>query len=61
MLFEVGIIPGVNKQLAKGFPLPSSSDVKFVNPKVDWAKDFLIIATDVEYIPKKEKHKIIIQ
>jgi lipopolysaccharide-binding protein len=30
MLFEVGIIPGVNKQLAKGFPLPSSSDVKFV-------------------------------
>ena len=45
------LLPGLNKHLTKGFPLPIIDDVSFVNPEVRFAQGFVYIGTDVTYTP----------
>lgn len=48
---ETYLLPGLNKHLTKGFPLPIIDDVSFVNPEVRFAQGFVYIGTDVTYTP----------
>ncbi|XP_064603604.1 LOW QUALITY PROTEIN: bactericidal permeability-increasing protein-like [Liolophura sinensis] len=45
--------PQLNK-LAKGFPLPVTSRIKFVNAQLSLAQNALILGTDLTYSPKEE-------
>eukprot|EP01116_Phalansterium_solitarium_P018699 TRINITY_DN5049_c0_g1_i1.p1 TRINITY_DN5049_c0_g1~~TRINITY_DN5049_c0_g1_i1.p1 ORF type:complete len:515 (-),score=215.13 TRINITY_DN5049_c0_g1_i1:375-1880(-) len=54
LLFEAGVVPQVNKILAKGFPLPTVTGLTFVNPTIGWGDHFLYVSTDVTYTPSFE-------
>lgn len=43
------MLPGLNKHLEKGFPLPIIDHISFVNPMVQFNSGFVVIATDVSY------------
>jgi hypothetical protein len=45
------LLPGLNKHLEKGFPLPIVDGMSFVNPAIVFQQSFLAIATDVVYKP----------
>lgn len=54
-LFQYGIVPAINTILEKGFPLPTVPNLKFVNPAINWGKDYLAVTTDVTYtVPEDE-------
>lgn len=52
-LFSYGIVPQVNKRLAKGFPLPTVTGLTFVNPTVGWGNGYLYVSTNAQYVPPK--------
>lgn len=43
------VIPTVNAQLAKGYPLPSIGKMKLMNTQLDVLKDYMLIGTDVQF------------
>jgi hypothetical protein len=49
------LLPGLNKHIEKGFPLPIIDDVSFVNPEVKFAQGYIYIGTDVNYTPSATK------
>ncbi len=43
------MLPGLNKHLEKGYPLPVVEDLSFVNPAITFQDGYITIATDVHY------------
>ncbi|XP_031136609.1 bactericidal permeability-increasing protein-like [Sander lucioperca] len=50
MVLKVVVIPKVNVQLAKGYPLPTLGKMKLVNTQLQVLKDYMLIGTDVQFI-----------
>uniref|UniRef100_A0A1A8ECC2 Bactericidal permeability-increasing protein n=1 Tax=Nothobranchius kadleci TaxID=1051664 RepID=A0A1A8ECC2_NOTKA len=48
-VLKVVVIPVVNVQLAKGYPLPALGKMNLVNPQVQMMKDYMLIGTDVTF------------
>ncbi|KAL4234373.1 hypothetical protein ACF0H5_006020 [Mactra antiquata] len=46
------LIPQLNDLGKKGFPLPVTGEIKFTNTKLSFAKDTILIGTDLKYTPK---------
>ncbi|XP_044077876.1 bactericidal permeability-increasing protein-like isoform X2 [Siniperca chuatsi] len=49
MVLKVVVIPKVNVQLAKGYPLPTLGKMKLVNTQLQVLKDYMLIGTDVQF------------
>lgn len=49
MVLKVVIIPKLNVQLEKGYPLPSIGKMKLVDTQLHILKDYMLIATDVQF------------
>ncbi|XP_053171993.1 bactericidal permeability-increasing protein-like [Scomber japonicus] len=49
MVLKVVVIPRLNVQLAKGYPLPSLGKMKLVNTQLQVLKDYMLIGTDVQF------------
>eukprot|EP01112_Ceratiomyxa_fruticulosa_P013992 TRINITY_DN3976_c0_g1_i1.p1 TRINITY_DN3976_c0_g1~~TRINITY_DN3976_c0_g1_i1.p1 ORF type:complete len:507 (-),score=91.17 TRINITY_DN3976_c0_g1_i1:131-1651(-) len=55
-ILEEMVLPDTNDYLNQGgFPLPVLPGVYFINPELLWAERYLIISTDVEYLPFDNK------
>lgn len=50
MVLKVVVIPKLNVQLAKGYPLPTLGKMKLVNTQLKVLKDFMLIGTDVQFV-----------
>ncbi|XP_039859094.1 bactericidal permeability-increasing protein-like [Simochromis diagramma] len=48
-VFQLVVIPTVNVQLAKGYPLPTIGKMKLMNTQLDVLKDYILIGTDVQF------------
>ncbi|XP_070758063.1 bactericidal permeability-increasing protein [Enoplosus armatus] len=49
MVLKVVVMPKLNDQLAKGYPLPTLGQMKLVNTEVQVLKDYMLIGTDVQF------------
>ncbi|XP_010764716.1 bactericidal permeability-increasing protein-like [Notothenia coriiceps] len=49
MVLKMVVIPRLNAQLAKGYPLPTLGKMKLVNTQLLVLKDHLMIGTDVQF------------
>ncbi|XP_051804649.1 bactericidal permeability-increasing protein-like [Acanthochromis polyacanthus] len=49
VLLEVIVIPQLNAQLSKGYPLPAIGKMKLVNAQLQVLKDYVLIGTDVQF------------
>ncbi|KAJ0023357.1 hypothetical protein NQD34_003256 [Periophthalmus magnuspinnatus] len=49
MVLKLVIIPKLNDQLAKGYPLPTIGKMKLVNTQLQIMKDYMLIGTDVQF------------
>ncbi|XP_038144968.1 bactericidal permeability-increasing protein-like [Cyprinodon tularosa] len=49
MVLKVVVIPIVNVQLGKGYPLPALGKMNLVNPQLQIMKDYMLIGTDVQF------------
>ncbi|XP_059186264.1 bactericidal permeability-increasing protein-like [Centropristis striata] len=49
MVLKVVVIPKLNVQLAKGYPLPTLGKMKLVNTDLQVLKDHVLIGTDVQF------------
>uniref|UniRef100_A0AAT9K465 Bactericidal permeability-increasing protein n=1 Tax=Amphiprion clarkii TaxID=80970 RepID=A0AAT9K465_AMPCL len=49
MLLKVVVIPKLNAQLGKGYPLPTIGKMKLVNAQLQVLKDYMLIGTDVQF------------
>ncbi|XP_007560923.1 bactericidal permeability-increasing protein-like [Poecilia latipinna] len=49
MVLKVVVIPIVNVQLDKGYPLPALGKMNLVNPQLQIMKDYMLIGTDVNF------------
>ncbi|XP_019734900.1 bactericidal permeability-increasing protein-like [Hippocampus comes] len=49
LVLKMVVIPKVNVQLAKGYPLPTIGKMKLVNPDLQILKDYILIGTDVQF------------
>ncbi|XP_023117085.1 bactericidal permeability-increasing protein-like [Amphiprion ocellaris] len=49
MLLKVVVIPKLNVQLGKGYPLPTIGKMKLVNSQLQVLKDYMLIGTDVQF------------
>ncbi|XP_057702963.1 bactericidal permeability-increasing protein-like isoform X2 [Corythoichthys intestinalis] len=49
MVLKVVVIPKLNVQLAKGYPLPAIGKMKLVNTDLQILKDYMLIGTDVQF------------
>ncbi|XP_071349609.1 bactericidal permeability-increasing protein-like [Trachinotus anak] len=49
MVLRVVVIPQVNVQLQKGYPLPSLGKMRLVNTELQVLKDYMMIGTDVQF------------
>ncbi|XP_056293212.1 bactericidal permeability-increasing protein-like [Pseudoliparis swirei] len=49
MVLKVVVIPTLNVQLAKGYPLPTLGKMKLVNTQLQVLKDYVLIGTDVQF------------
>ncbi|XP_026162871.1 bactericidal permeability-increasing protein-like [Mastacembelus armatus] len=49
MVLKVVVIPKLNVQLAKGYPLPKIGKMKLVNTELQVLKDYMLIGTDVQF------------
>ena len=45
------LLPGINRAIAKGLPLPTVDGVEFVNSAVKFDSGYVLIDTDVKYNP----------
>ncbi|KAK2862586.1 hypothetical protein Q5P01_002119 [Channa striata] len=50
MVLKAVVIPQVNAQLAKGYPLPTVGKMKLVNTQLQVLKDYMLIGTDVQFM-----------
>nr|QVV41482.1 BPI/LBP [Trachidermus fasciatus] len=50
MVLKVVVIPKLNIQLAKGYPLPTLGKMKLVNTQLLVLKDYMLIGTDVQFM-----------
>ncbi|KAK2862587.1 hypothetical protein Q5P01_002120 [Channa striata] len=50
MVLKVVVIPQVNAQLAKGYPLPTIGKMNLVNTQLQVLKDYVLIGTDVQFM-----------
>ncbi|XP_065830579.1 bactericidal permeability-increasing protein-like [Oscarella lobularis] len=51
LLYQIGVIPLINKYGAAGFAIPSVDGVTFVNPVVAQGEGYIQISTDINYNP----------
>lgn len=49
MVLKVVVIPKLNAQLGKGYPLPTIGKMKLVNTQLQVLKDYMLIGTDVQF------------
>ncbi|XP_068578168.1 bactericidal permeability-increasing protein [Cebidichthys violaceus] len=49
MVLKVVVIPQLNVELAKGYPLPTLGEMKLVNTQLQVLKDYMLIGTDVQF------------
>ncbi|XP_062250891.1 bactericidal permeability-increasing protein-like [Platichthys flesus] len=49
MVLKAVVIPKLNVQLAKGYPLPAIGKMKLVNTQLQILKDYMLIGTDVQF------------
>ncbi|KAM9408515.1 bactericidal permeability-increasing protein-like isoform 1-T2 [Pholidichthys leucotaenia] len=49
MVVKAIIIPKVNAQLAKGYPLPTFGKMQLINTQLQLMKDYMLIGTDVQF------------
>ncbi|XP_040889037.1 bactericidal permeability-increasing protein-like [Toxotes jaculatrix] len=49
MVLKVVVIPRLNVQLSKGYPLPTIGKMKLVNTQLQVLKDYMLIGTDVQF------------
>nr|BAM21038.1 bactericidal permeability increasing protein/lipopolysaccharide binding protein [Oplegnathus fasciatus] len=49
VVLKLVVIPQLNVQLAKGYPLPTLGKMKLVNPQLQVLKDYMLIGTDVQF------------
>ncbi|KAI9546749.1 hypothetical protein NQZ68_024649 [Dissostichus eleginoides] len=49
MVLKMVVIPRMNAQLAKGYPLPTLGKMKLVNTQLLVLKDYVMIGTDVQF------------
>ncbi|CAL9688934.1 unnamed protein product [Knipowitschia caucasica] len=49
MVLKRVVIPKINAQLSKGFPLPTIGKIKLVNTQLQIVKDYMLIGTDVQF------------
>uniref|UniRef100_A0A8C3AKM8 Bactericidal permeability-increasing protein n=1 Tax=Cyclopterus lumpus TaxID=8103 RepID=A0A8C3AKM8_CYCLU len=49
LVLKVVVIPILNVQLAKGYPLPTLGKMKLVNTQLQVLKDYVLIGTDVQF------------
>ncbi|KAG8007388.1 Bactericidal permeability-increasing protein [Nibea albiflora] len=49
MVLKVVVLPKLNAQLAKGYPLPTLGKMKLVNTQLQVLKDYMLIGTDVQF------------
>ncbi|XP_040015637.1 bactericidal permeability-increasing protein-like [Xiphias gladius] len=49
MVLKVVVIPKLNVQLAKGYPLPTIGKMKLVDTQLQVLKDYMMIGTDVQF------------
>lgn len=49
MVLKMVVIPKLNAQLAKGYPLPTLGKMKLVNTQLQVLKDYMLIGTDVQF------------
>ncbi|XP_075951871.1 bactericidal permeability-increasing protein [Anarhichas minor] len=49
LVLKVVVIPIVNVELAKGYPLPTLGKMKLVNTQLQVLKDYMMIGTDVQF------------
>ncbi|KAM6947471.1 bactericidal permeability-increasing protein isoform 1-T3 [Lycodopsis pacificus] len=49
MVLKVVVIPKLNVELAKGYPLPTLGKMKLVNTRLQVLKDYMMIGTDVQF------------
>ncbi|XP_077583281.1 bactericidal permeability-increasing protein-like [Stigmatopora nigra] len=49
VVLKLVVIPTLNVQLAKGYPLPTLGKMKLVNTDLQILKDYLLIGTDVQF------------
>ncbi|KAI3370455.1 hypothetical protein L3Q82_025222, partial [Scortum barcoo] len=49
MVLKLVVIPKLNVQLAKGYPLPTLGKMKLVNTELQVLKDYMLIGTDVQF------------
>nr|XP_046240775.1 bactericidal permeability-increasing protein-like [Scatophagus argus] len=49
MVLKLVVIPDLNVQLAKGYPLPTLGKMKLVSTELQVLKDYVLIATDVQF------------
>ncbi|XP_042355278.1 bactericidal permeability-increasing protein-like [Plectropomus leopardus] len=50
MVLKVVVIPKLNAQLEKGYPLPTLGKMKLVNTQLQVMKDYMLIGTDVQFL-----------
>ena len=48
---QEALLPGINRAIAKGLPLPTVDGVEFVNSAVKFDSGYVLIDTDVKYNP----------
>lgn len=49
VVLKVVVIPQLNVQLAKGYPLPTLGKMKLVNTELQVLKDYMLVGTDVQF------------
>ncbi|KAL3059233.1 hypothetical protein OYC64_011201 [Pagothenia borchgrevinki] len=49
MVLKMVVIPRINAQLAKGYPLPTLGKMKLVNTQLLVLKDYMLVGTDVQF------------
>ncbi|KAM4587911.1 bactericidal permeability-increasing protein-like isoform 1-T3 [Odontesthes bonariensis] len=49
MVLKLVVLPKLNAQLAKGYPLPTIGKMKLVNTQLQVLKDYMLIGTDVQF------------
>ncbi|XP_041837585.1 bactericidal permeability-increasing protein-like [Melanotaenia boesemani] len=49
MVLKVVVIPKLNAQLSKGYPLPTIGKMKLVSTELQVLKDYMLIGTDVQF------------
>ncbi|KAM3622099.1 uncharacterized protein V6R79_020311 [Siganus canaliculatus] len=49
LVVKLVVIPKLNVQLAKGYPLPALGKMKLVNTDIQVLKDYMLIGTDVQF------------